>query len=303
MLKQLKMIFPSLVVNEASINNTKKSLYKWFKTPDFQVIGILKQDLSEKETDLLTTFLHPYQPNFPIQSANERKWSNLINHSINFELDEHNIYRFIYFTTPMKEMNPVEFKEAINQLFDQHISILWKSEYEGVIIEEQHEDDEKILYDQIIDILMSDLYININFLVGSFQYNLELAPSYFEQILKGGEKVFLYSDKNVLTYVEAIPFIMVDQLDSSFKKYLTESILNEFTGDKEFHHMIEVFLDSNLNVSVTAKKLYMHRNSLQYRLDRFKDRTGIDIRDFHQALTVYLAVISDQNSQLAHNDD
>lgn len=303
MIKQLKIIFPSLIKKETTMTHTQKSVYQWFKTPDHQVLGILKQELSQKEVDLLTTFLQPYEIGLPVKSENEIKWSNLINHSVNFRLNNHNIYRFIYFITPMKEMNPIEFKDAINQLFDQNISILWENEYEGVIIEEQHEDDDKISYDQIIDILMSDLYIKINFLVGSFQHNLKLAPSYFEQIIKGGQKAFAYSDKNVLTYVEAVPFIVVDQLENQFKKHLTVSVLNEFIGDKEFKHMIEVFLDSNLNISVTAKKLYMHRNSLQYRFDRFRERTGIDVRNFHQALTVYLALISDHSSQLAQNND
>lgn len=75
-------------------------------------------------------------------------------------------------------------------------------------------------------------------------------------------------------------------------KDLPKLILQEFQRDNEFITMMEVFFKSNLNVSVAAKKLYMHRNSLQYRIDKFYEKTGIDVRIFHQALTVYLAILA-----------
>ena len=52
---------------------------------------------------------------------------------------------------------------------------------------------------------------------------------------------------------------------------------------------IKVFLENNLNASLTAKKLYIHRNTLQYRIDKFIDKTGIQLKDFYGAFTVFLA--------------
>jgi DNA-binding PucR family transcriptional regulator len=56
--------------------------------------------------------------------------------------------------------------------------------------------------------------------------------------------------------------------------------------------MLETFVQCNLNISETAKELYMHRNSLQYRLDRFLEKTGIDVRQFQHAMPVYLAMLA-----------
>ena len=64
------------------------------------------------------------------------------------------------------------------------------------------------------------------------------------------------------------------------------------SNDEETLKMIETFVQCNSNISETAKVLHMHRNSLQYRLDRFFEKTGIDVRKFHHAMTVYLALLA-----------
>jgi carbohydrate diacid regulator len=46
----------------------------------------------------------------------------------------------------------------------------------------------------------------------------------------------------------------------------------------------EEFLLSSLNISETCRKLYMHRNTLLYRLDKIQEATGLDIRTFSDAM-------------------
>ncbi len=64
---------------------------------------------------------------------------------------------------------------------------------------------------------------------------------------------------------------------------------NDILNDRELIKTIQVFLKNNMNMSQTAKELHLHRNSLQYRLDKFSTQTGIDVRVFYQsALTALL---------------
>lgn len=55
--------------------------------------------------------------------------------------------------------------------------------------------------------------------------------------------------------------------------------------DEETLHIIHTFFDSGLSISESARKLFMHRNTLVYRLDKFQRMTGLDIRRFEDAVT------------------
>ncbi len=61
--------------------------------------------------------------------------------------------------------------------------------------------------------------------------------------------------------------------------------------DEETLHTIHVFLESGLSIAECARKLYLHRNTLIYRLDKIQKLTGLDIRKFNDALTCKVAMM------------
>ena len=58
--------------------------------------------------------------------------------------------------------------------------------------------------------------------------------------------------------------------------------------DEEMLETIDTFLDRDLSLSDTARQLYIHRNTLVYRLDKIQKATGLDLRSFRDAVTFYL---------------
>ena len=54
---------------------------------------------------------------------------------------------------------------------------------------------------------------------------------------------------------------------------------------------IDIFFANNLNISETARKLYVHRNTLVYRLEKLRQLTGLDIRTFDDAMTFRIALM------------
>jgi len=62
----------------------------------------------------------------------------------------------------------------------------------------------------------------------------------------------------------------------------------EVFNDAEMVDTADEFLESSLNVSETARKLYLHRNTLIYRLDKIEKETGLNIRRFSDAITFRL---------------
>lgn len=270
--------------------------YKWFVTDKNELIGIHEKELTSKDLSLLTTFLSPYSVTFPLQTEEEKKWKSFIYPTEclvdkPFKLD--NKFRLIYFSYTKSQLEPILFKEALQELFGKRVPILWKNEHEGVIIEQQADvDEEKISYEHMMDVLMSDLYVKIKFFVGPYKNNFAGISDHYITLANLAEKVFLYTNKSVWTVEEAIPYILVKEMDPDFRLNICTNIFREFLQDEETTTMIQTFFRCNLNLSETSKALHMHRNSLQYRLDRLLDKTGIDIRQFQHAMTVQLALLS-----------
>ena len=61
--------------------------------------------------------------------------------------------------------------------------------------------------------------------------------------------------------------------------------------DRETLITIQAFFENNLNVSETSRKLFVHRNTLVYRLDKIKKMTGLDLRQFDHAITFKVALM------------
>lgn len=295
MIKKLREIFSSLIVYHDEMNHFDPN-FKWFITTEQDIIGIHKNELTTKDTSLLSALLIPFDIDFPVPTDNEKKWEHILHKDATDPLIQlTHRYRFVYFSIKENQIKPTVFKDAIQELFSEDIPILWITNHQGIIVEEHEVNRESISYEHIIDILMSDLYINIKFFVGPFQKELNHIKSYYEHIVKGAEIAFIYSKKSVVTFPEVVPFLFANQMDPQLKSNITNIVLQDFINDSETLKMIEVFVQCNLNISETAKELYMHRNSLQYRLDRFYEKTSIDIRQFQNAMTVYLALIANKS--------
>ena len=294
MINQLRKIFSSLLIYKEGITNLDPK-YKWFVTDSNEIIGIKEEELTFKDLSLLATFLLPYNTEFPIMTGEEEKWRKVIysnESSVKVKFNVENPYRLVYFSIKKNQISPILFKDAIQELFAKQVPILWKNGHEGIIIEEQTMHEDSISYEQIIDILMSDLYVKINFFVGPFKDGLEGIEQHFELLLNTAKTVFTYSNKTVVTFIDAVPYLLIDQTEPDIRLEIGKTILQEYLNDEETLKMIETFVQCNLNISETSKVLHMHRNSLQYRLDRFFDKTGVDVRKFHDAMTVYLAILA-----------
>ena len=61
--------------------------------------------------------------------------------------------------------------------------------------------------------------------------------------------------------------------------------------DEETLATIRQFFENNLNVSETSRKLFIHRNTLVYRLDKLQKMTGLDLRVFDDAITFKIALM------------
>jgi len=71
--------------------------------------------------------------------------------------------------------------------------------------------------------------------------------------------------------------------------FADRSVLKEL--DEETLTTINKFFENNLNVSETSRQLFVHRNTLVYRIEKLQKTTGLDIRTFDDALTFKIALM------------
>ena len=133
----------------------------------------------------------------------------------------------------------------------------------------------------------------------------ELADRYKEaQVAIEVGKVF-DDDKSIINYenlglgriVYQLPTTLCEMfLSEVFKKNPIEAL------DQETLYTINKFFENNLNVSETSRKLFVHRNTLVYRLEKIKKLTGLDLREFDHAIIFKVALmvkkyLNSQNKQ------
>ena len=70
-------------------------------------------------------------------------------------------------------------------------------------------------------------------------------------------------------------------------KELAPVLLNKVLKDESLLMLINTMFENDLNISTTAKNTYMHRNTVNYKLEQIKDETGLDIRRFKDAVIMY----------------
>ncbi|MFS0752252.1 PucR family transcriptional regulator [Oceanobacillus sp. 1P07AA] len=296
MIHTLKKYFPSVRSLPSNTSNLPLD-YTWFQTEQGEVVGIQQNELTEKDHALLSAFLTEYHVNLPPQTEREKLWTNRISEEEKDRLEEFNsAFRFIYFQIRQGHIEPDIFKATIQEFFTGPISILWHNEYAGILVEEEISQlEESLSYAQISDTLMSELYIKTAFYVGPFRNSLKDIVTYTNLLTEQAPSSFQSHDSSVVSFIKDYPFHLIKNLNNQKKNQLSSWILKEFSEDIEVLETIQTFIESNLNLTEASKKLYMHRNSIQYRLDKFHESTGIDVKQFEQAITVYLAILANMH--------
>ena len=147
----------------------------------------------------------------------------------------------------------------------------------------------------IVDTLNSEFYTQVSVGIGTVVSSIkELAGSFKEaQIALEVGKVFdtertivSYDNLGIARLIYQLPTTLCDMfLREIFKRGSIESL------DQETLFTIQKFFENNLNVSETSRKLFLHRNTLVYRLEKIKRLTGLDLRKFDDAIVFKVALM------------
>ena len=147
----------------------------------------------------------------------------------------------------------------------------------------------------IADTISTEFYSKVLIGIGTAVDNLkDLSKSYKEaQIALEVGKVF-DTDKDIITYDNLGIGRLIYQLPRSLCEMFLQEVFKRGpleTIDRDTLVTIQSFFENNLNVSETSRKLFVHRNTLVYRLEKIYKLTGLDLRKFDQAIVFKVAMM------------
>ncbi|MFR3206012.1 MAG: PucR family transcriptional regulator [Oscillospiraceae bacterium] len=147
----------------------------------------------------------------------------------------------------------------------------------------------------IVDMLNSEAMLVAKVAYGTIVGELkEVSKSYKEAKMALDVGKIFYSEKSITAYNTLGIGRLIYQLPINLcrifiKEIFGDSIPEEL--DDELLTTVQKFFDNNLNVSETSRQLFVHRNTLVYRLEKLHQSTGLDIRTFDDALTFKIALM------------
>ena len=147
----------------------------------------------------------------------------------------------------------------------------------------------------VIDVLAGEHYINAVVGIGTIVPTInELATSFREaqaalevgKVFDNERSIVSYNNLGIARLIYQLPTTLCDMfLKEVFKRGSVDSL------DQETLFTIQRFFENNLNVSETSRGLFVHRNTLVYRLEKIKKLTGLDLREFDNAIVFKVALM------------
>jgi len=189
----------------------------------------------------------------------------------------------------LQNMFPDKTRDYVISVSEQDI-VLVKEVKRGIDIKEV----EKIAVN-ITDTLSTEFYTKVAIGISTVVDNIkDLAKAYQEsQVALEVGKVF-ETEKNIISYENLGIGRLIYQLPTTLCEMFLQEVFkkgNLDSLDRETLMTIQCFFENNLNVSETSRKLFVHRNTLVYRLEKIRKLTGLDLREFEHAITFKVALM------------
>lgn len=169
--------------------------------------------------------------------------------------------------------------------------------YDRIIVIGNLEDEEEHAV-SLKDTIIQTVGVNAKISISDLDYTFEGFRKAYKgavQALEIGKKFKvkpeIYCFKNM--FLEKAIFNLSDEYSYELK----EEYKDIFKGfNHELIHTLEEILRCDLSLTKAAKNLYIHRNTLMYRIDKIKKETGFDIRNFKEATFLYILYMNSKNS-------
>ncbi len=191
--------------------------------------------------------------------------------------------------------------ESVKMFFSGHSNdFITAVDEDSIIIVKELEEEEGYpeinkLAQSILDMLGVDQKEEIHIAYGTIVKELkEVSRSYKEARMALDVGKIFFDDSTVIAYSSLGIGRLIYQLPIPLCKMFIKEVFEDKSPDdfdEETLTTIDKFFENSLNVSETSRQLYIHRNTLVYRLDKLQKSTGLDLRVFEDAITFKIALM------------
>lgn len=185
---------------------------------------------------------------------------------------------------------------------DEHSIVLIKELEENATKEDIEE-----VANTIVDMLNTEAMLNVRVAYGIPVYELkDVSKSYKEAKMALDVGNIFYNYKRVISYETLGIGRLIYQLPQNLCKIFIKEIYGDTKPediDEEILTTVNKFLENNLNVSETSRQLFIHRNTLVYRIEKLQKAIGLDMRIFEDALTFKIALMVLEYLRYLENQD
>ncbi len=189
----------------------------------------------------------------------------------------------------MKALYATETKDLVTSVDENHIIYIKHMD--------KNDDYKSLNYiaKGMVDTINTELMLNVRVAYGTIVGNIkDVSKSYKEATMALDVGKIFYEKQKVLAYNELGIGRLIHQLpiplcDMFLNEIFTKNTLDQL--DEETIATVNLFFENSLNISETARKMYVHRNTLVYRLEKIQKNTGLDVRVFDDALTFKIAMM------------
>lgn len=147
----------------------------------------------------------------------------------------------------------------------------------------------------IVDMMSTEAMLNVRVAYGTVVQELkDVSKSYKEAMMALDVGKIFYVEKKVDAYGSLGIGRLIYQLPVNLCRIFISEIFGDNDPgefDEEIVSTVNKFFENNLNVSETSRQLFVHRNTLVYRIEKLEKSTGLDVRTFDDALTFKIAMM------------
>lgn len=293
MFTNLLKLYPEARLSDHLPELEDKKQYIFQNEARTEWITIPAAAISEKEVELLASLFTRVETPTETLAPALQQWKNyLFGRGSMPSGTEGASARIIQFQFYGENDDREELETALRGFFPEDVTVFWESHDRAVVVERGNFSLDEQDLASLSGALESDFFVKTAAYIGRQLPVADTLPDHFfmERGYFDFGKKFI-EPAGFYTFEKVFPAYVASMLPDQLADALNSEFADAFRSDDEMYATVKGFLENGSNASLAAKKLFIHRNTLQYRIDKFTDKTGVSLKDFHSAFTVYLACL------------